>query len=66
MAIAKSNSTDTFGHVNLDTAKNDACLPSVRAAHLDKKYSPVPEASADKKIRKIPGMIPTDAIADGC
>lgn len=65
IAIAKSNKIATLGHVSLDIAKNDASRPSVRAAHLDKKYKPVPDANAEKNIKKIPGMIPTDAIADG-
>lgn len=65
IAIAKSNKTATLGHVSLDIAKKDASRPSVRAAHLDKKYNPVPDASAEKKIKKIPGIIPTEAIAEG-
>jgi hypothetical protein len=65
IAIARSNKIATLGHVSLDIAKKDASRPSVRAAHLDKKYKPVPEASAEKNIKKMPGIIPTEAIAEG-
>lgn len=65
IAIAKSNNTATFGHVNLDIAKKEAFRPSVRAAHRDRKYNPVPDAHAENKIKRNPGKIPTDAIAEG-
>ena len=43
MAMALSKTTAASGYVLLATAKNELCPRSIRRAHRDRKYNPIPE-----------------------
>lgn len=64
-AIARSNQTAAEGYVSLEQAKKEADRPWVLLALLVKKYSPSPEAQAEKTIMKLPNNNPTVANAPG-
>lgn len=63
--MARSKNTARLGHVSLETAKNDAWRPSVRAAQRERKYKPAAEAPADKRMTTMPSKRPTEARAAG-